>query len=393
MPILSVHRLRFHGGLHLGVRGVNLEESSVTVPSDTLFAALTDGWRRLGGNVDAWLAPFRTDPPDPPFLLTSAFPVVGGVRFYPMPVAPQRLFAERQAGKRVKRIRFLSESLLKRALKGELLDAWLPPEDAPPGAHKTASAGLFLHHGALWLDMAAELDRLPGWMRFVEETRGKRPVGAYPRLDLWQERRTPRVTVDRIASASTIFHIGHVRFAAECGLWFGVHWRAPERRVGDAATTYAESVAAALDYLQGEGLGGDRSVGYGAFTFDDGREQTTLPDSQPGQIGWLLSRYHPRREGAALTALQASGGAHRITNVAGWLRSPDGPAQRRKRIHLLEEGSWISVSGAVLGDLMDVTPDYENPDGALPHRVYRAGFGLTVGRLPAASPKEEEMYG
>lgn len=389
MPTLSVHRLRFRGGLHLGVRGVNLEESSVTVPSDTLFAALVDGWRRLGGDVDDWLQPFLADPPDPPFLLTSAFPVVGGVRFYPMPVAPQRLFAEPQAGKRIKRIRFLSESLLKRALKGEHLDAWLPPEDAPCTANKAMPPGLLLHHGALWFDAAAEMDRLPEWVRFDDESRRKRMWTAFPALALWQERRTPRVTVDRISSASTIFHIGHVRFAEECGLWFGVHWRTPERRIGGAAaTTYAESVAALFHCLQDDGLGGDRSVGYGAFTLDDLREQTTLPDPKPGAIAWLLSRYHPNAEGDELTALQAGGVAYRLTSVAGWLRSPDGPAQRRKRIHLLEEGSWIAAGDRVLGDLVDVTPDYANPSGALPHRVYRAGFGLTVGRLSASTAKE-----
>ncbi|HXF61838.1 MAG TPA: hypothetical protein VNK95_09475, partial [Caldilineaceae bacterium] len=70
MPTLTVYHLRFSGGLHLGSHGVNLEEGSLTLPSDTIFAALVDAWRRAGGDPVAWVAPFVAEPPAPPFLLT-----------------------------------------------------------------------------------------------------------------------------------------------------------------------------------------------------------------------------------------------------------------------------------------------------------------------------------
>lgn len=378
MPTLSVYRLAFRSGLHLGARGVSLEESSVALPSDTLFAALIDGWRRLGGDPAAWLAPFLGDPPDPPFALTSAFPFVGGVRFYPMPVDLRRLFAQAEAGKRVKRIAYLSEGLLRRALNGEKLDAWLPPEEGASrnGGSPQREAGLFLQEGRLWLDGEGELAKLPEWMRVDRQSKRPRPRAAYPLLEVWKEGRTPRVTVDRISSASTIFHIGQVRFAEACGLWFGVHWRRPEQRIEGASTTYAESVTAILDFLQGEGLGGDRSVGYGAFTLA-GPEEATLPDPQPGRLAWLLSRWRPRTQ-AEIATLQAERAAYRLVDVAGWLRSPDGPAQRRRRIHLLAEGSWIA-GDAVLGGLVDVRPVYEASQNMLPHPVYRSGLGVAAG--------------
>lgn len=378
MPTLSVYRLHFRGNLHLGVRGVSLEEAAVSLPSDTLFSALVDGWRQLGGNVEGWLAPFLQEPPDPPFLLTSAFPFVGGVRFYPMPVNLRGLFARPEAGKRVKRIAYLSEGLLRRALQGEPLDRWLPPEE-PSGPHKESQpAGLLLQEGRLWLDGEAELTQLPDWMRMDRESKRPRPRAAYPLLEVWREGRTPRVTVDRISSASTIFHIGHVRFAEECGLWFGVQWRQPQRLIGGAKMTYADGVAAALDFLQSEGLGGDRSVGYGAFRLEAAQEAVTLPDGAPGGLAWLLSRFHPHTP-AEMAALQDERASYRLVDVAGWLRSPDGPAQRRRRIYLLAEGSWIAAGEAVLGGLVDVQPVYENREGMLPHPVYRSGFGVTIG--------------
>lgn len=392
MPTLSVHRLHFRAGLHLGVRGVNLEESGVSLPSDTLFSALVDGWRRLGGDVEAWLAPFLTAQPEPPFLLTSAFPFVGDVRFYPMPVDPVRLFAKPRGGKRVKRIRWLSEELFVRALKGEKLDGWLPPEKDKADAQtadRREPEGLLLQEGRLWLVRDPELMRLPDWMRVDPKTRQKRSLHAFPNLEVWQEGRTPRVTVDRTDSASTIFHIGQVRFGAKCGLWFGIVWRKPERTIEGRSQSYQESVQQILTLLSEEGIGGDRSVGYGAFEHDSDATPLALPDNRPGELAWLLSRYHPADADEASAMTVATDAAYRITSVAGWLRSPDGPAQRRKRIHLLEEGSLIPTSKNVMGNLVDVAPDYGGDDGAspgrLPHRVYRAGFAVAAGLAKEAN--------
>jgi len=90
MPALTVYRLTFPGGLHIGTRGVTLEESGVDIPSDTLFAALVDACRRLSDPA-AFVEPFLQDAP---FLLSSAFPFVGEVRFFPMPTPLQRFFAD-----------------------------------------------------------------------------------------------------------------------------------------------------------------------------------------------------------------------------------------------------------------------------------------------------------
>lgn len=336
-----------------------------------------------------WLEPFLQKPLDPPFLLTSAFPFVGGVRFYPMPVDLRRLFATLETGKRIKRISHLSEGLLRRALNGEVLDRWLPSDEMADQNHESRhhDAGLLLQESHLWLDGESESARLPQWMQIDPASRRPRPRSAYPLLEVWKEGRTPRVTVDRISSASTIFHIGHVRFAEECGLWFGVQWRQPERFIAGTSTTYAESVAAILEFLQDEGLGGDRSVGYGTFALEIAPESVVLPDAAPGSLAWLLSRFHPCTS-TEIAVLQAEGVAYHLVDVAGWLRSPDGPAQRRRRIYLLTEGSSIVAGDGVLGNLVDVTPEYANPSGVLPHRVYRAGFGLTVGRLSASTAKE-----
>lgn len=370
MPNLIPYDLTFRGGLHVGTRGVSLEEANDHLPSDTLFAAFVDAWRCLGEDPELFARPFTGDSPDPPFLLTSAFPYAGQVRFFPMPpnLSLLLLSASIQTyGKSIKRTRYLSQKLVGKALRGEKLDAYLFPKDEED---KTASQGLALQGGALWLS-TEEHDLLPPALQREPDKRH-----ALPRLRVWQEARVPRVTVTRVDSSSTIYHAGRVSFAADCGLWFGINWRRPQEPVTGADVTYADAVARILAYLQDEGLGGERSSGYGAFTCGTGAA-LALPDPMPGQPAWLLSRYHPRRAELP-SALKHDHAAYSLTSVAGWLRSFDVPDQRRKRLYLVEEGSIVCPSDHPAGDVADVRPDYNGTAG-VPHPVYRYGFGLAMG--------------
>jgi CRISPR-associated protein Csm4 len=383
MPQLIPYQLAFHGGLHLGTRGVNLEEAGVSLPADTLFAALLDAWRRAGGDAADLAAPFTAAPPDPPFLLTSAFPYAGEVRFYPLPLALTALFSTktlRRRSKAIKRIRYISEALLHKALTGERLDDDLFPDDEEAEPQR----GLALQGGELWLTVE-EAAHLPEGLR---RDPGRRRALRY--LKLWGSGRVPRVTVSRITSASTIFHAGRVSFAAGCGLWFGLAWRDRERQVGAGPLSFRQAFEQALALLQHEGLGGERSSGYGAFTLQEG-EAFTLPDPTPGGLALLLSRYHPRQEELP-QALTAGDTAYDLVSVAGWLRSPDGPAQRRKRLILVAEGSLVRPPAFPAGDVTDVRPDYEGGPG-VPHPVYRYGLALALGWpvVAQASGLEKEV--
>lgn len=367
----TTYQLTFASGLHLGTRGVNLEEHGVHLPSDTLFAALLDAWRRLGGDPQAFARPFVEGAP--PFLLSSAFPFAGGVRFFPMPadvgrvLSPQTL---RARGKDAKGIHYLSEALWRRALSGQLLDDQLFPADEL----EDPTTGVALQGGALWLSKA-EVPQLPDSLRRANRS-AERQLFALRRVSVWASQRVPRVTVDRIASSSTIFHAGRTTFAAGCGLWFAVQWRDPQAKVLDSGPLYQEALRLALQVLEHDGLGGERSSGYGAFAAHQGSD-LDLPDPLPGRPAWLLSRYHPKPTEALATV--ANGAAYRLISVAGWLRTPDGPAQRRKRLILLAEGSIVPLPAYPAGDVSDVRPTYANPAGDTPHPVYRYGLALAAG--------------
>lgn len=369
-------QLAFHSGFRVGVTGVDLEESGISIPADTLFAALVDARRRSGEAVDAFLAPFTLQSPDPPFVITSAFPYAGGVRFYPAPVDMTEILTDKalfERGKAIRRVRYLSERLLMRALKGEKLDACLFPADE--SAEPTT--GVALQGGSLWLTKD-EAQTLPVSLR-----PDKDKLRALRFREVWSNDRVPRVTVDRVTNASTIFHTGRVSFARGCGLWFAVRWLRPDQRVGAQGPTWREAFMAGLNVLADDGIGGERSAGYGAFSIQVGLP-LALPVAQAGARACLLSRYHPRADELP-GAIAGDDCAYNMVSIGGWMRAPGVPAQRRKRITMLAEGSLVRLPGAVAGDVVDVKPEYEAVAGEAPHGVYRYGIAFGVAWPPRPS--------
>lgn len=379
MPHLQPLTLAFPQGLHLGTRAVSLEEAGVHIPSDTLFAALVDIWSRTDGDPSAWIRPFGNG--EPPFLLTSAFPFAGQVRFYPVPVDLQLLISpdrsEETVDKPLKRIRFLSEGLLRRVLSGQGLPEFLPEADEQPGKRSEDQHAVRLQNGALCL-LNKEVSQLPCTLR-QNARGGKRPPRLLDRQAVWQTERTPRVTVDRVNSASNIFHTGRTRFAPGCGLWVGIQWRNADMPVADrSGLTYREALQKKLALLGDEGIGGERSAGYGAFAPAWGAD-IHLRDPKSGGVAWLLSRYLPAR--AELPAcLDHVSAAYRLVRVGGWARSLYGADQRRKQINFLTEGSLVAwPPSPVVGKIENLRPEYPASDGDFPHPVWRSGLALAVG--------------
>ena len=380
MPKLTEYRLTFRAGFHLGIRGVGLEKSALHLPADTLFAALVDAHRRAGGDPDAFVAPFPRLPldgapveGDPPFRLTSAFPFAGRVRFFPMPIPLPRWFTPdtlRDRQKAIKGIRFVSEALFRRMAAGEPMDDRLFPTEAPP----TPTTGVALQSGQFWLTVEEVAD-LPETLRTHPRTGKPLPLRALRGRKLFAQTRVPHVTVDRITSASEVFHAGRVSFAPGCGLWFGVAWQRPEETIPGDGLTYREAFRRALAILADDGLGGERSTGYGAFDWTEG-EGPTLPEAEPDGLLCILSRYHPRRTELPRVLL-GEGTAYELTAVGGWLRSWGEAAQRRRRLWLLAEGSVVRADAT--GDLVDVRPLYPASNGRFPHPVWRYGLALGAG--------------
>ena len=363
MPQLATYDLEFHSGLHLGTRGLNLEESSPYVPADTLFSSLVHAWRYTGGDAAAWCSAFLADPP---FLITSAFPRAGQVRFYPMPVDLSHWFEAQTLhlrGKELKRIHFISEGVLRALLDGRLLDDLLFPQDE----YKEPSAGMALQGGAFWM-LFEERKQLPQSLNLPGKWYALR------RSSVYSSQQTPRVTIDRITSSSTLFHIGRTQFSPGCGLWFGIEWRDPDQEIG--GLPFRDAFLKALAWLQDEGLGGDRAAGYGAFGWRAG-STVMLPDSPGDRPALLLSRYLPSNVELEQGVLGGDRVAYRLARIGGYLHSPDAIAQPRRQITFITEGSTVQDFGAPAGILVDLRPAAGGRH--FPHPVYRYGFALFAG--------------
>lgn len=355
MAELTVYRLTFRSGFHIGVRGVNLEESGIYIPSTTLFAAMFDASLRAGGDPERLAKPFVEG--DPPFLLTSAFPYAGEVYFFPMPVPLDRWFTSgvlQGRTKELKRIKFLSENLFRLMLEGKRMDEWLFPEKE----ETEPTNGLALQGGTFWLTVG-EAQKLPPPMRSVSWKALRHHI-------VFATTRAPRVTLDRISSTSNIFYAGKIHFSSECGLWFGVQWRSPN-------SLFKETFRKALAILAHDGLGGDRTIGYGGFEWEETTVNLSLPEPENGGLMWLLSRYHPR-DSEFPGALAGSPG-YVLTPLAGWLRTWQSASRRRKRLWLISEGSLVQATGSgPWGNLIDVRPDDD-----FPHPVWCYGFAIGAG--------------
>jgi len=345
---LQTWKIQGRGAFHFGEHGIEQEESRLTWPSDSLFAAIIARLASLHGDtaVQAWLGTPQ-QPRTPPFLLTSTFPFAGDVRFFPVPKAALRPTTSLPPSLRVKdlkKVRFVSEGIYRRLLDGASLAEIQPVRS--------------LHDKTVWM--------------LKNETLALPKSGGVPleNRHFWQFHKRPRVAVGRTDNISNLFHVGEVRFAPGCGLWFGVQW------LTDDAQARA-LLADLLTDLGDAGLGAERASGYGQAAIQEDAP-LTLPD--PDTPYWTtLSRYLPANKEEA-QALTTKGAAYEIERLGGWI---DGSPLRRIPLHLLREGAVLGrlAKQPPYGRIVDVrpTPRQDETFAPPPHPVWRNGLAVAVG--------------
>lgn len=328
---------------HFGRHGLGQEESGVHFPSDSLFAALVSRLVELKGSdaVKPWIDQFIKDPPI--FVLSSAFPRAGKIRFFPKPILPLTTEGSDRSIrlKDLKRVKYISEQVFRSLIDGiSLTDAFQNSKS--------------LHDGAV-LYSAAESGVLPEALDSVDS-------------HIWMIEPRPRVAIGRLDAKSNLFFTGRTVFSKDCGLWFAVRWFERSKKL-------ESDLAMLLTDLGDAGLGGDRSSGFGSARIEPAGV-IELPDAA-GSSWITLSRYLPRRE--EINALLPGEAAYSIETVGGWVDSPVRKSERRRSINMLAEGSILgSAKRQVPGQIVDLQPVY---GGAKPlgHEAWRSGLALAVG--------------
>jgi CRISPR-associated protein Csm4 len=360
----AIYKLKPRGAFHFGERGVGIEATADLLHSDTLFSALASAWRigvhepdpALDNSLPV-LAPFVDE--QPPFTISSAFPYVGDVLFFPCP-----LVAATPRTRVLKQVALVSEGALGLLMQGELPDpqrellqdgrVWITPDE-----RDRLIRPLILEHTA----DADERDRLAA--HFERDLR---------EVKLWsgEKQPAPHVAVDRVNARSNLYFTGRLQFAPGCGLYFWVDFDDPGQR---------DELEVALDVLQDEGVGGQRSTGHGQFTFE--RQDRDLPEVADPTGRMTLSLYHPTA--AEVSAGILGGASYQRILRSGWIYSPDGMNLRRRSLWMLCEGSILPLDAGASGppgDVVNLRPEDEALARAgqppFPHPVWRYGYAFTL---------------
>ncbi|MCK6579487.1 MAG: hypothetical protein L6Q98_15445 [Anaerolineae bacterium] len=331
---------------HFGQRGVGVEASTDFAPSDTIFSALCSTLRIADSAAALTRLLDRFAQGAPPFLISCGFPYVlcrgEPLRFYPTPLS----WAQHPRGDDRRKARWMSESIL----LGEI--------------GVTGRADRRYVEDIEALVTPAELDALR--QDYAELAR--RSGGGLP---LWTVDDVPRVAVDRVTSASAVYRAGCLTFTPGGGIWVGV---AP------LDTQWVQgTLPALLDLLGEQGLGGERSSGYGAFSHRRALDTPLmLPDIHPGDRFMTLSYYAPDLSAGERAAF-APDCAYAVEMRRGWMSSPDNDRLRRKAVRMLRFGSVLRAfdGRALYGRLVDVAPD-EFKTQPNRHPVWRCGLALPI---------------
>lgn len=326
-------RMKPKGPFHIGERGIGYEGAMDFIPADTIFASICANWAMMFGENEMVTDLLADGRPDwtPPFLLSSAFPFAGSVKFYRKPLLPSP-----EEGKQWKKIEWVSEAVFERWLKGEEID----------------SERLLPIHGGKVILTLDECERL-------SEDLGVRSVET---LQLWSIQRTPRVTLDIMTRASSLFHFGRLIFRDGCGLFFFVRFLKKD---------LSEKFLATVRLMGDEGVGGDRTVGHGAFEPEFTENTPKFCQPRPSDMFITLSPLFPKPD--EVSSLLSDGCRYSFTVRSGWVGGVFATTLRRKTVRMLSEGSVLCGSAEkVWGTMADVTPQNS------PHPVYRWGFAFPI---------------
>lgn len=309
----TVYRLTFPHGIHLGDHRPDDYGSSLDyLPSDSLHAALLAMQARMGRPVPG--------AEGPGYQLSSAFPfaTVAGrvVYFFPKPLIKANLGNQAiDYAKKLKKARWLDADYLGRVLRAEYLDFGGERQPHLQGSYVSAR-----HFPA--------------------------------NFSLLHSQPRQRVTVPRYGSEDANPFISDVRFFAEgAGLFFLFQGNA----------TAQATMEASLTLLSHEGLGTDRNIGNGHFTYTVDNLHIQAP--MIGEYGTNLGLFCPVDQPQLQTMLDDPQTAYRTIRRGGWITTSGGLGRRKRSITMFEEGCILRTREAVAGrPAIDLSPPgYSHP--------------------------------
>jgi len=315
-------KIKPKASFHIGIKEGSLEKTMHYIHSDTIFSGICNAYRLLYGKdeTESLLEKFKNEQPS--FLISSAFPYIDDIVFFPMPkfinfsdyVKDEKLF------KKSKKIEFVSEEIIKGISKNRFKEE-LKEENMVQG--KILVTG-------------KESEKIKN-------------------ASIWKEKEVARVVIDRKTNASNIYYFGEVEYCDKCGLHFLIKFMENGIR---------NKIEAAIRLLGDEGIGGDRSYGKGLFEAEFNNFEWSIKEGK----FMNLSLYLPKENEIEMVKK----GWYEIVNRGGWVYSPDKKGERKKFVRMIKEGSTFEGDEAFYGRITEIGTSEEY------HHVYRYGYGMPL---------------
>lgn len=289
--------------------GVSLYENRHILHSDMLWGAICNAANLLfgAGAVDVLRQPSAVE-------MSSGFPFVGDELFFPKPLSFYKEPDDYKEKKAFKKVRFVSEKIWKEIISGKSIEL---------------KQGKF--QGNLWFEKQPKLEA----------------------FSVTSER--PRVTLDRVTTAPTLFSSEETFYDTQVGFFFLAQFASDEVR---------KIFLPALRLLGDEGIGAERSVGKGWFSVEETTYQ--LHEVQNPNAFLLLSLYTPTENEIPLIDVNQS--FYEIVERGGWVTALGGMTLRRKKVRAFAEGSVLYFKKEKpIGQIIETLSAQQT----LTHNVYR----------------------
>ncbi len=320
--------LDFRSPVHIGNhRTEDYASSEDFLRSDTILSAVMSVWAKIG--KEEWISDYIHNPD---FTISSAFPYTTAqeekVHFLPKPKVP-----------------------------------W-PLQNFDPDRSKELKK-------SKWLDreyFEMMINAVPIYGFGEKDTHLRGPyVSKYDISTPIQAEIQDRVAVSRDSNEDARPYVfERICFAENAGLYFMVS--------GDVVR-----LKKALEVLQEEGFGTDRSVGNGLFSLSEGQISLDVPESD---MGLNLGLYYASSHEVLQSQLNEKS-RFSLVKRGGWITTPQGMGYEKNNVYMLEEGSVIACVDSIAGKHdIDLTPDVMTEN----HPIYRSGRSIFI---PIKTPADE----
>lgn len=332
MKNLKIIRLKFTAPLHISnVRG-DYDISEKTIHSDTLYSALIEAWSVIG------MEKFIPTPENPAidFSLSTLFPFTSNgageytkyIYFLPRP-ASFKPDVDIKINKKVKKIEYFDSQLFKQLQEHGKLDI---KEEQIKGNFYTQEP--------------------------VEET-------------FYYSTVISRIKVPRSQGDAQPFYTERIYFSENAGLYFFISYENDQ---------ILNAIVAALDYFKDEGIGTDRHVGNGTFTYEiDPNAEIIHFNGIDSAYSMNLSLYIPESHEELKNSIDEKSYFEILTR-GGWITSYPYLTLRKKYIRAIKEGSVLKTPSGTYGKIADITPDRSQlpEDMKNIHTIFRIGKSIWV---------------